>query len=160
VELEFHLHAPRLSAAALGRTLAAHGWPAPRLGFGQLQGYLKGFIDLVLQHDGRWFVVDWKSNHLGDRPADYAAPALQAAMLAHHYPLQALLYSLALQRWLQQRQPGYSHAQHFGGALYLFVRGLRPGWQQADGTPTGLHLLRPSAALLADVSALLDGDTP
>jgi len=160
VELEFHLPAPQLTAAALARTLAAHGWPAPRLGFGQLQGYLKGFIDLVLQHDGRWFVVDWKSNHLGDRPADYADTALQVAMAAHHYPLQALLYSLALQRWLQHRLPGYSHAQHFGGALYLFVRGLRPGWRQADGTPTGVQLLRPSAALLADLSALLDGGTP
>jgi exodeoxyribonuclease V beta subunit len=157
VELEFHLPAPHLQAGALTRTLAAHGWPAPRLGFGALQGYLKGFIDLVLQHDGRWFVVDWKSNHLGDRPADYADAALQGAMAAHHYPLQALLYSLALQRWLQHRLPGYRHAQHFGGALYLFVRGLRPGWRQADGTPTGMQLLRPSAALLADLSALLDG---
>ncbi|GCL60944.1 exodeoxyribonuclease V subunit beta [Pseudaquabacterium pictum] len=159
VELEFHLPAPRLSAAALARTLAAHGWPAPRLGFGQLHGYLKGFIDLVLQHDGRWFVLDWKSNHLGDRPADYADAALQAAMADHHYPLQALLYSLALQRWLQHRLPGYRHDQHFGGALYLFVRGLRPGWRQADGMPTGVQLLRPSAALLADLSALLDGET-
>ncbi len=156
-EMEFHLHAPQLSAAALARTLAAHGVPAPRLGFGQLQGYLKGFIDAVLQHDGRWFIVDWKSNHLGDGPSDYGHPAMQTAMLAHHYPLQALVYSLALQRWLQQRLPGYQHAQHFGGALYLFVRGLRPGWLQADGTPTGLQLLRPSAALLDDVSALLDG---
>jgi exodeoxyribonuclease V beta subunit len=156
-ELEFHLHAPQLSAHALGRCLAAHGYPAPRLGFGQLQGYLKGFIDLVLQHQGRWFIVDWKSNHLGDNMADYADGPLAQAMAAHHYQLQALVYSLALQRWLQQRLPGYQHAQHFGGTLYLFVRGLRPGWRQADGRPSGLHFHRPSAAVLDQLSSLLDG---
>ncbi len=156
-ELEFHLHAPQLSASALTRTLAAHGYPAPRLGFGQLQGYLKGFIDLVVRHEGRWFIADWKSNHLGDAPADYNTPRLAQAMTAHHYHLQSLVYSLALQRWLQQRLPGYDHAQHFGGALYLFVRGLRPGWRQADGSPTGLHFHRPSAAVLNQLSSLLDG---
>ena len=156
-ELEFHLHAPQLSASALTRCLASHGYPAPRLGFGQLQGYLKGFIDLVLQHEGRWFIVDWKSNHLGDTPADYTQARLEQAMTAHHYPLQALVYSLALQRWLQQRLPGYQHAQHFGGALYLFVRGLRPGWRQADGSPCGLHVQRPSAAVLDQLSSLLNG---
>ncbi len=156
-ELEFHLHAPQLSASALTRTLAAHGYPAPRLGFGQLQGYLKGFIDLVLQHEGRWFIADWKSNHLGDAPSDYGTTRLEQAMTSHHYQLQSLVYSLALQRWLQQRLPGYQHAQHFGGALYLFVRGLRPGWTQGDGSPTGLHFHRPSAAVLNQLSSLLDG---
>jgi exodeoxyribonuclease V beta subunit len=157
VELEFHLPAPQLSASALQRTLAAHGYPAPRFGFGELQGYLKGFIDLVVEHEGRWFIADWKSNHLGDAPADYAQAGLDAAMTAHHYQLQSLVYCLALQRWLQQRLPGYRYATHFGGALYLFVRGLRPGWTQADGRPTGLHWHRPSAAVLAQLSALLDG---
>ena len=157
VELEFHLHAPQLSAHALQRTLAAHGYPAPRFGFSELQGYLKGFIDLVVVHEGRWFIADWKSNHLGDDPADYAQAGLDAAMTAHHYQLQSLVYSLALQRWLQQRLPGYRHDTHFGGALYLFVRGLRPGWTQADGRPTGLHVHRPSAAVLQQLSALLEG---
>ncbi len=156
-ELEFHLHAPQLSANALTRCLAAHVYPAPRLGFGQLHGYLKGFIDLVLQHDGRWFIVDWKSNHLGETPADYTTHRLEQAMTAHHYQLQSLVYSLALQRWLQQRLPGYQHDQHFGGALYLFVRGLRPGWRQADGSPCGLHFHRPTAAVLNQLSSLLDG---
>lgn len=157
VELEFHLHAPQLSASALARALAAHGYPVPAFGFGQLQGYLKGFIDLVVEHEGRWFVLDWKSNHLGDDPADYTRPRLDAAMTAHHYQFQGLVYSLALQRWLQLRLPGYQHAQHFGGALYLFVRGVRPGWRQADGMPTGLHLHRPSAAVLQQLDGLLDG---
>ena len=158
-ELEFHLHAPQLSAAALGRTLARHGVPAPRLGFGSLQGYLKGYIDMVFRHEGRWFIADWKSNHLGDAPADYAGPALQRAMTDHHYHLQALVYAVALQRWLQQRLPNYSHAQHFGGAVYLFVRGVRPHWQQADGTPAGLHFFRAPQTLLDDVTALLAGAT-
>jgi exodeoxyribonuclease V beta subunit len=157
-ELEFHLHAPQLTAAALNALLARHGLAVPRLAFGALHGYLKGFIDLVFEHDGRYFVADWKSNHLGDGAAHYAGPALAAAMATQGYHLQALIYGLALHRWLQQRLPGYGHARHFGGAAYLFVRGLRPGWRQADGKPTGLHFQRPSQALLDELSALLDGN--
>ena len=80
-------------------------------------------------------------------------------MTDHHYHLQALVYAVALQRWLQQRLPNYSHAQHFGGAVYLFVRGVRPHWQQADGTPAGLHFFRAPQTLLDDVTALLAGAT-
>ena len=77
-------------------------------------------------------------------------------MQAHGYHLQYLLYALALHRHLQQRVANYRHEQHFGGVLYLFVRGVRPGWTQADGRPCGVHTQRPTLADLQALSALLD----
>ncbi|UUX94246.1 exodeoxyribonuclease V subunit beta [Aquabacterium sp. J223] len=152
VELEFTLPSRRLRAGALSALLQRHGVAAPALSFGELQGYLRGFIDLVVEHQGRFFVVDWKSNHLGDAPADYAAASLQRAMAQHGYALQALIYCLALHRHLQRRLPGYRYEQHHGGALYLFVRGVRPAWGRA-----GVHAWKPPRALVEAFSALLDG---
>jgi exodeoxyribonuclease V beta subunit len=155
-ELEFHLPSHRLEADALNAALADLGYALPRLAFGALRGYLKGFIDLVVFHDGRYFIVDWKSNHLGDNAADYAEAPLAAAMAAQGYSLQALLYSVALDRLLRRRVRGYDAAQHFGGVLYVFVRGLRPGWVNDGGTAAGLHFQRPTAHALRRLSALFD----
>ncbi len=130
----------------------------PRLGFATLRGFLKGFIDLVFEHDGRYFVLDWKSNHLGDRAADYAHAPLAAAMAAQGYHLQSLIYSLALHRHLRCRLRDYRIERHFGGVLYLFVRGLRPHWRDDDGQPTGLHFHRPPPAVIEDLSALFEPD--
>jgi exodeoxyribonuclease V beta subunit len=155
-ELEFHLPSQRLEADALNAALAELGVAVPRLAFATLRGYLKGFIDLVVMHDGRYFIVDWKSNHLGDNAADYAETPLAAAMAAQGYTLQALLYSVALDRLLRRRVAGYDAAKHFGGVLYLFVRGLRPGWMNDGGAPAGLHFQRPTAHALRRLSALFD----
>jgi exodeoxyribonuclease V beta subunit len=78
-------------------------------------------------------------------------------MLQQGYQLQALLYALALHRHLGQRLPDYDFERHFGGVLYVFVRGVRPAWTQADGTPAGVHVQRPTLALLDALSALFDG---
>lgn len=159
-ELAFHLPAPALGAEAMNATLARLGYPVPVLGFGRLQGYLRGFIDLVVEHDGRYYVVDWKSNHLGPTAGDYT-PATCARAMAHHgYHLQALVYALALERLLRLRIAGYRHDRHFGGVFYLFVRGVRPGWHAADGTPCGVHLDRPSADTLQQFAALFDAPAP
>lgn len=158
VELEFHLPAPQLQADALARTLQRLGHALPGFSFGTLRGYLHGFIDLVFEHNGRYFVLDWKSNHLGHAPADYAGPALARTMARHGYQLQALIYALALHRHLQQRLPSYRHDQHFGGVLYLFVRGVRPAWTLADDSSAGVHWQRPSLQALQTLSALLDGE--
>jgi exodeoxyribonuclease V beta subunit len=156
VEWEFNLPVARLTAQALAATLQAHGVPAAVPGFAALRGYLRGFIDLVFEHQGRWYIVDWKSNHLGHAPADYAAPSLAQAMDAHGYRLQALLYAVALHRHLGRRLAGYRFDRHFGDVLMLFVRGVRPGWVDADGRPCGVHALQPTRALIEDLSALLD----
>jgi exodeoxyribonuclease V beta subunit len=157
VELEFHLPSRHLDAAALGHMLRRAGQAVPALQFGTLDGYLRGFIDLVFEHGGRYYLLDWKSNHLGDAPQHYAPDALQRTMAQQGYQLQALLYALALHRHLQQRLSDYRFDRHFGGALYLFVRGVRPGWALADGTATGAHVQRPTLQLLDELSALFDG---
>lgn len=158
VEMEFTLPAPHLTAGDLTDALRTLGYPTPSLVFGGLEGYLRGFIDLVFEHGGRYYLLDWKSNHLGDRPEDYGREPLAEAMAEHGYHLQYLLYAVALQRLLRQRLPGYRHEDHFGGVFYLFVRGVRPGWQQPDGTPAGVYFHRPAEATLQRLSQLL-GET-
>jgi exodeoxyribonuclease V beta subunit len=153
-ELEFSLPAPRVTAHALNTTLRSLGYDVPRLTFRDLEGYLKGFIDLVFEHGGRYYVLDWKSNHLGYAASDYDRAGLQAAMAEHSYHLQYLLYALAVDRYLRHRVPGYRHDTHFGGVLYLFVRGVRPEWVNVDGTPAGVFHHRPTAATLARLDAL------
>jgi len=128
----------------------------PRLSFATLRGFLKGFIDLVFEHEGRWFILYWKSNHLGDTSAHYGQAAMAAAMHEQGYHLQALLYLVALDRYLRHRLAGYDPGRHLGGAVYLFVRGVRPQWRDANGAPTGVFFQHPGAALLARLSALFD----
>jgi exodeoxyribonuclease V beta subunit len=156
VELEFHLPSHRFDAGALNDTLAAQGYAMPRLAFTALRGFLKGFIDLVFEHDGRYFILDWKSNHLGDTPAHYGQGAMAVAMRDQGYHLQYLLYLVALDRYLRHRLADYRPEQHLGGAVYLFVRGVRPDWRDADGAPTGVFFHRPTTATIARLSALFD----
>ncbi len=156
VELEFHLPSHRFDAAALNALLESHGYPMPRLSFPTLRGFLKGFIDLVFEHEGRFFILDWKSNHLGDSPARYGQEAMAAAMRDQGYHLQYLLYLVALHRYLRVRLPDYEPGRHLGGAVYLFVRGVRPDWRDASGKPTGMFFHRPSPATIQALSALFD----
>jgi exodeoxyribonuclease V beta subunit len=156
VELGFHLPAPRVSAAEWNAWLVERGYRVPRLAFGELGGYLKGFVDLVFEHGGRYWVLDWKSNHLGDRPEDYAPAHLEAAMQTHGYHLQHLIYSLALHRHLGRSLPGYAYEAHFGGVLYLFVRGVRPHWI-VGGQPAGVFHHRAPVSTITALDALLEG---
>ena len=156
-ELGFHLPAANLSAASLNAWLRSNGYSTPRLGFEALQGYLHGFIDLTFESGGRFYVLDWKSNHLGYARQHYGAERVAGAMQEHGYYLQAVLYSLAVHRYLGRRVPGYDYERHFGGVLYLFVRGVRPGWVDAQGKPLGAWFQRPAAATLASLDALLAG---
>jgi len=155
-ELEFLFSAPALDGTALRRVLRAHGYPDMMLEAGVLHGFVKGFIDRVFEHDGRYWIIDWKSNYLGHRAADYDAPSLEHAMTAHTYHLQALLYMVALHRYLRARVPDYDYDAHCGGYLYLFVRGVRPDWQAAGGA-AGIHARRPARALIDALDQLMNG---
>ena len=156
-ELEFHLTCAGLRDRDLNRVLRSQGYPGLRLGFAPLQGFLKGFIDLVFEHEGRYFVLDWKSNHLGNYPADYGRAQMSAEMTRHAYHLQSLLYCVALDRYLRQRIAGYDRQHHFGGSVYLFVRAVRPNWVLDDGSPAGVYFDRPSDALIDELDSLLAG---
>lgn len=153
VELEFFLPMGRVTAPALTALCQQHD-PLSRgnkpLSFATVQGMLKGFIDLVFEWQGRWYLLDYKSNHLGMSPADYSRSALERAMAEHRYDLQYQLYSLALHRLLTLRLPGYDFEQHFGGVFYLFLRGMPQG---------GIFHTRPSRELVQGLDELFrNGD--
>ena len=128
-EMEFHLPAAGLDRGSLGRCLAEAGYEDPFAGLGageDIHGFLHGYVDLVAEHGGRWYVVDYKSNWLGNGVDAYGRDAVAAAMRRGGYRLQYLLYLVALHRHLRLRLPGYDYETHIGGAYYLFVRGMRP----------------------------------
>ena len=137
---------------------------APEIGWQALRGYLTGSLDAVLRLPGpRYLVVDYKTNWLGDVDGpplsawDYRPAALTEVMARSHYPLQAMLYSVALHRYLRWRQPAYDPEQHLGGLLYLYVRGMcGPATPLVDGQPCGVFSWRPPAALVEALSILLD----
>ncbi|GAB3825907.1 UvrD-helicase domain-containing protein [Kribbella italica] len=136
----------------------------PLLGGQSLRGYLTGSIDVVLRVPGdRFVVVDYKTNRLGDQElpstsGEYTQDQLGAAMLHSDYPLQALLYSVVLHRYLRWRMPGYDPAKHLGGVVYLYVRGMcGPETPVVDGHPTGVFSWPLPSALVVVLSELLDG---
>ncbi|WP_425666451.1 exodeoxyribonuclease V subunit beta [Vibrio tubiashii] len=154
VEMEFLLPIEVLAAPALNRVIQRHdplSAKAGDLGFYTVQGMLKGFIDLVFEHQGKYYVLDWKSNHLGDEVGFYHGEALKSAMADHRYDLQYQIYALALHRFLRSRIAHYDYDQHFGGVYYLFLRGL-------DGeSEHGIFSAKPSLEFLTDMDRLIDG---
>ncbi len=125
----------------------------------ELQGFLTGFVDLTFTHDERWYVIDWKSNHLGDSRAAYDTAGMWRAMRHHQYVLQYHLYVLALDRFLRRRLPGYDYERHFGGVYYVFLRGL--GESPQGTSETGWYVDRPPAALIAALASFVaEGEAP
>ncbi|AOU99080.1 exodeoxyribonuclease V subunit beta [Acidihalobacter yilgarnensis] len=156
-ELAFYYPFAPLSSRALNTLLARRGSLAldgAGLSFNPLRGMMKGFIDLVFRRDGRYYLADYKSNHLGDRAEDYAQGNLAEAMREHRYDLQYLIYCVALHRHLRARLPGYDYARDFGGVFYLFLRGMRP----ADGPRLGVYHDRPESGLIDALDALFTGE--
>jgi exodeoxyribonuclease V beta subunit len=162
--------APHVSLSDIGELLRSH-LPASDplkpyanrltsggLGDQSLRGYLAGSIDVVLRlPQARYLVADYKTNHLGDTAADYSFPRLVDAMLHSDYPLQALLYTVVLHRFLRWRVSGYDPARHLGGVLYLFVRGMCGiDTPVREGHPAGVFTWRPPAELVVALSDLLD----
>ncbi len=119
-----------------------------RLGFPGARGFLRGFIDLVFTVDGRWYIADYKSNRLGDGPDAYGTAALLPDMALHHYYLQYHIYLTALHRWLALWQKDYDYDTHFGGAFYLYVRGM-------DGSGNGIFFDRPPRSRMEALAELL-----
>ena len=153
VELEFHFPVEGFDRDRLAARMVEHGYPDPfarsgRIGTREslppIHGFLRGYIDLVTEHTGRWYILDYKSNWLGPGPGDYGPEALATAMRAGGYTLQSLIYLVALHRYLSVRLPGYEYERHVGGAFYLFVRGIDP----AAGMDRGVHFDRPTAECL------------
>lgn len=156
VEMSFMLAVQDIDLPALDAWVRQHtfsGAARPPLLPGQLNGMLKGFIDLVFEHEGRFHVLDYKSNWLGASDEAYRDETMQAAVLAHRYELQYLFYLLALHRLLKVRLPDYDYDRHVGGALYLFLRG--------SGAPSrGVFAARPPRAVIEALDAAFAGQRP
>ncbi|MDR2265836.1 MAG: exodeoxyribonuclease V subunit beta [Enterobacter asburiae] len=153
VEMEFYLPiASPLNANELDAIVRAHdplSAGCPPLDFRQVQGMLKGFIDLIFRHEGRYYLLDYKSNWLGENSEAYTQQAMAAAMQSHRYDLQYQLYTLALHRYLRHRIADYSYEEHFGGVIYLFLRGV-----DAADPQSGVYRTRPDAALIEKMDSL------
>ena len=153
-EMEFWFPSAGLKAGEVDALCRQHlltGRDRPALPERELRGMLMGFADLVFEHAGRFWVLDYKSNHLGSTDADYTADALEAAMAQHRYDVQAALYLLALHRLLRTRLgTRYEPARQLGGAVYFFLRGIQ-------GPVSGCHHVSTPMALLDALDALLQG---
>ena len=153
-EMQFHMPTDRFSAEGLSRALLAdplisqpgnprREWAESIAGwrFDRFSGFLQGFIDLLFEKNGRWYVADYKSNRL----RSYESSAIEGAMLHHHYLLQSRIYCVALHRHLSHHLEGYRPEIHFGGVVYLFVRDMPNG---------GTWFERPDPAALQSLSNL------
>ena len=118
-----------------------------RLTFAPALGFMKGYIDMIFRHKERFYLVDWKSNHLGSGADHYNQDNLQRAMETNYYILQYHIYALALHQYLRNRQSNYSFDNHFGGIFYIFIRGV----SEMDGSTTGIFHDRPDVDLINDL---------
>ena len=127
VEMEFNLPLLSLSSDKLNQILVKHFGLPGKLDFTDVQGLLKGFIDLIFCWQDKYYILDYKSNFLGNSAADYQHDQLEQAMSSHQYHLQYLIYTVALHRLLQQRVKNYDIETHLGGVYYTFLRGMSDG---------------------------------
>jgi len=155
-ELEFYFPLKRISPKSVKRVMTkylhpelAEGFPERmgRLDFSPVKGFMKGFMDMVFRFEGRFYLVDWKSNFLGRRVEDYDQESLAAAMEAEFYILQYHIYTLALDQYLHVRLPGYGYEKHFGGVYYFFLRGI----DTDKGMDFGVYRDKPSGELINEL---------
>ena len=155
-ELQFWYPISRIRPEALEALLPGlgAGVETPRLRFRPVQGYLEGFIDLVFEHRGRWYVVDWKTNKLGPDISWYSREHLARAIADARYDLQYSLYTVALHRHLQRALGArYDPALHLGGVYYLFLRGIQPG----NPARPGIWHVPAEVAYVQELDALFRG---
>jgi exodeoxyribonuclease V beta subunit len=153
-ELEFLFECRQVDVTELDRLVTLHTLGGvthrPAVRKNRMHGMLKGYIDLVFECQGRYYVVDYKSNKLGCDDAAYTAFTMREEVLAKRYDLQYCLYLLALHRLLQSRLAGYDYDRHVGGAVYLFLRGI-------NGPAGGVHAERPDKSLIEALDRLFKG---
>ncbi len=155
VEMEFYFPVSRLRAADFNHLLNRYPClevPTKPTDFRQLRGMLKGFVDLIFEWRGQYFILDYKSNYLGDDHAAYHQVATHEAMSEHRYDVQLVIYTLALHRLLQLRIADYDYDVHMGGAYYLFLRGLQANDQQHH---YGQYFHKPDKQLIESLDALI-----
>ncbi len=163
-EMDFYFPIKKISPGALSSIFAPFGRQKffdgyhnalERLTFAPLEGFMKGFIDLVFFHENRFYIIDWKSNRLGPARSDYHQGKIHEVMMTHHYILQYHLYALALHCYLTKRVSSYQYIKNFGGVFYLFIRGINPADQQS----AGIYFDLPDPELIEHLRESLTPDT-
>ncbi|TVP53604.1 MAG: exodeoxyribonuclease V subunit beta [Halomonadaceae bacterium] len=155
-ELEFWLESSQVSSRALDQLVqqvTLNQRPRPALAPNVLNGMLKGFVDLVFAHEGRYYVLDYKSNALGPDDAAYTTEVMETVILDKRYDLQYMLYLLALHRLLKTRLPDYDYERDLGGAVYLFLRGI-------NSPSAGIYGEKPPKAAIEALDALFRQNHP
>jgi exodeoxyribonuclease V beta subunit len=155
VEMQFFIPMALIDADSVNQLIAHYDPLSARAGalqFNQVQGMLKGFIDLTFEYQGQYFVLDYKSNYLGDNLQDYSEQAMADAIVEHRYDFQYQLYTLALHRLLKSRLVDYDYHQHIGGVFYTFLRGMQ-GTSNA-----GCYFTKPAFELIDKLDRLLSGE--
>jgi len=150
-ELEFHF--PVTMTERFIRHLKENGYLQTITGDQSIQfeGMMTGLIDLIVRFKNKYYLIDYKSNYLGNGYENYTPDALQFAVQEHNYDLQYLIYCVALHRYLDARLPDYNYETHFGGVKYLFLRGM----QGKNSIDTGIYNDKPSLELMLALDALL-----
>jgi len=163
-ELEFYFPLKSISTKKLNNIFAKYAGPElskdlperiERLDFTPVRGFMRGFMDMVFQFQGQFYLVDWKSNLLGSRLEYYDQKGLAKAMKDEFYIIQCHIYIVALNQYLQLRLPGYTYETHFGGAYYIFLRGVDPN----EGTEFGIYRERPSGKFINKLCTNLIDET-
>jgi len=133
-ELGFYFSVDKVNRQVINQYV---GEDATMGGETDIEGLMTGFMDLVFEHKERYYILDWKSNHLGNDVKNYGNDGMEEAMTGSNYHLQYMIYTVALKRWLEKKIAGFDFDKHFGGVIYVFLRGVREGGQ------TGIYRKRP-----------------
>ncbi|HUH18739.1 UvrD-helicase domain-containing protein [Albibacterium sp.] len=147
-ELEFDFNVPAFNTQTLN-SLSTTKYPFSVNSYGELEGIMNGKMDLFFEHKGLFYILDWKSNFLGDSLDFYSKEVLDEVMIENNYHLQYLIYTVAAKKYLEQRMPTFDYESHFGGVIYLFVRGLR------KDSNSGIFVRKPELAHIKDLENLL-----
>lgn len=150
-ELEFDFQVP-LFRASLLESLAGPGEEIHVGNYHKLEGLMNGKIDLFFEWNGKYFILDWKSNYLGDTLDYYMPGNLLRAMNDNNYHLQYLIYTVAAKKFLESRLPHFDYQTQFGGVIYLFVRGIR------KGGAAGIFMKRPDQEQIERLERILGGE--
>ena len=154
-EMQFYFPLKIITASGIAKAFTSQmnlfgdNYSTEGLQFSPVGGFMKGFIDMIFVHNHRYYVLDWKSNHLGSELNDYSDEKLQTAMTTEHYILQYHIYCLALDQYLKLHLPGYSYKNNFGGVFYLFLRGI------SIGSKTGIFFSKPDSAVIENLAKMM-----
>jgi exodeoxyribonuclease V beta subunit len=145
-ELEFCFSMSKVNRATINDIL---GDEADIGGDTDIEGLMTGFIDLLFERNGKYYILDWKSNHLGNSTGNYDRNGLEVAMKASNYNLQYMIYTVAVKRWLESRIKNFDYGKQFGGVIYVFLRGVR------GGQKTGIYTTKPDLGKIESLEKLL-----